>query len=136
MSKQTADGLLEFSCDDRRRIIYTRATAATVYRWATSGKRRRRNKYRNALTVCRVLNRREAPVLGIAPNGYGLLGHVKLEWGEGHLRDCGPWLDIHVNPGGATERYWGWHNTESRRVLRGRQNRTTQMNEETEGPTQ
>lgn len=71
------------------RVRITHATAATVYRWATTGKRRRRRKWLHCLAVCRVLNRREAPLMARIDGVYGLVGSVKLSWGYGHVRDCG-----------------------------------------------
>ena len=114
-----------------RRVIITHATAATVYRWATAGSKRQQAKYRNALTVCRVLNRREAPVLGTdwIADEYGLLSMIKLQWGYGHVRDCGlPSDDGSIlavarecegqpvlRPDGPSNR---WHGTESLREFR------------------
>lgn len=66
-----------------RKIIQTKATAATVYRWATTGSRRRRRKYRHALTICRRIVGREVFVMGTAADGsYGRVAQIKLsyEW--------------------------------------------------------
>lgn len=74
-----------------KRVIITHASAATVYRWATSGPRRRRRKYRNAITLCRVVAGRYGVIMGTDENGdYGDVGKIRVSYGFGHVRDCGP----------------------------------------------
>lgn len=82
------------------RFIVTQATAATVSRWATLGKKRLRRKYRNALTACRLLNRREVPIVGEdAAGAFGQVDVVKFAWGLGGVGWYGEW---HVQSGGRT----------------------------------
>lgn len=71
------------------KIITTHASAATVHRWAKQGRR----KYLNNWTICRVLNRREAPLLGCFRGRWGLIDTIKLQYGMGHVRECGPPID-------------------------------------------
>lgn len=69
------------------KVAATWSTAATVLHRATHGSKRVRAKYRNRLTVCRILNRREAYVLGRVPALGGIYGQVdtiKMLWGTGH----------------------------------------------------
>lgn len=69
-----------------RRLIITHATAATVVHWATHGPKRLRAKYRHALTACRVLNRREAPLVGVDTEGkVGCIAAIKFAWGSGFI---------------------------------------------------
>jgi hypothetical protein len=66
----------------RAKVIVTRATGATVWRWAMRGKKRLCKKYRNARTLCRVVNQRHGgPILGIAAGEWGYLGRAKIAWG-------------------------------------------------------
>jgi hypothetical protein len=66
----------------RAKVIITRATGATVWRWAMCGKKRLRKKYRNARTLCRVVNARHGgPILGTAAGSWGYLGRAKIAWG-------------------------------------------------------
>jgi hypothetical protein len=68
----------------------TSATAATVARWATLGKKRLRAKYRGAtVTACRILNRRELPLVGEFKGAFGLLVSIKMSWGVGYVRARG-----------------------------------------------
>lgn len=84
-----------------RRLIITRATAATVVGWATQGTKRLRAKYRHAVTACRVLNRRESPLVGVDANGkFGPIANIKFSWGFGPIgRDIGWYGDWHVKHG-------------------------------------
>lgn len=68
------------------RLIITRATACAVERWATRGKKRLRNKYRHNLTACRVLNRRECPIVGEVAGRFGVVFWLKMAYGHGCLR--------------------------------------------------
>lgn len=135
----------------RRTFIVTHATAATVVRWATIGNARLRKKYRGAVTACRILNRRECPL--VAENLVGAFGHftaikfswVGHDWGMGGIKgpNLGWYGDWHVRHGGRSRplhsvadlRRWArtqsapfavattFDNTESFEVLRPRPSR-------------
>lgn len=79
----------------RMRIISTHATEWKVKHWAASAPKRIRAKYKHAITVCRVVNRRDAPVLlaGVDwRHERGDLGSyaarcIRFSWGSGYVRD-------------------------------------------------
>lgn len=83
-----------------RRLIISHATAATVARWATQGSKRVRAKYEHAITACRVLNRRESPLVGLDAEGvFGELAELKFSWGAGFIRQIGWYGEWHVKHG-------------------------------------
>jgi len=99
------------------KVITTRATVGTVKRWASSGTKRQRAKYKHALTVCRVVHRRDAPVLfgGLdwehVQDGYrAWCFEIRFSWGSGYVRTA-------VTSWGNQERSNRWWKRPERRGL-------------------
>ena len=100
------------------RLSSTWSTAGTVLHRATPGSKRWRAKYRNRLTVCRILNRREAYVLGRVPHLGGVYGRVdtiKFSWGCGHPKhgqrdgsSVGWYGEWHVQTDGRSRPLWSF----------------------------